>query len=136
MKKSIASFLILLSSIFFTSHAQNASTLSKPDYMGTFCLVTQTSLDTNFFRIDLSQLSTEFSKIYFKNYYLEQDYFHTKIKTYNISAGEAIIAVPIKYAVNDFRHFVGNLKKMTDTFNSMYSDAQKIDYIDNHPENN
>jgi len=37
--------------------------------------------------------------------------FHAQIKSYNIEKGEALIAVPKKYSVEDYRHFIANMKK-------------------------
>lgn len=130
MKKIlILSFLFI---IVANIKAQEVLQQTKPDYWGTFCLVSQTIGDTNFFKVDLSQLPTEFEKVYLKNYYLEQDVFHAKIKSYNIEKGEAIIAVPKKYAVEDYRHFMANIKKMTQTANYNFTSAQKENYILTH----
>ncbi|MEI6695075.1 MAG: hypothetical protein WCO13_03310 [Bacteroidota bacterium] len=120
---------------FFTTHqiqAQGVSITPKPDYWGTFCLVSQTVGDTNFFKLDLSQLTSEFEKIYFKFYYLEQDVFHTQLKEYNIEKNTAIIAVPKKYSVEDYRHFMADMKKMTQTAFYNYTADQKLEYIQNH----
>jgi len=95
-------------------------------------LVLQTVGDTNFFKVDLAQLPSEFEKVYFKSYYLEQDVFHTQIKVYDINKDKAIIAVPKKYVVEDYRHFMGNMKKMTQTANNNFTIEQKVEYIRNH----
>ena len=120
---------------FFTTHqiqAQGVSITPQPDYWGTFCLVSQTVGDTNFFKLDLSQLPTEFEKIYFKFYYLEQDVFHAQLKEYNIEKNAAMIAVPKKYSVEDYRHFMADMKKMTQTAFYNYTADQKLEYIQNH----
>ena len=70
--------------------------------------------------------------MYFKFYYLEQDVFHTQIKEYNIDKGEALIAVPKKYTVEDYRYFMATMKKMTKTANYNYTVEQKNKYILNH----
>ena len=132
MKKLIL-FVFIIG--FFTIHqlqAQGVSINPQPDYWGTFCLVSQTVGDTNFFKLDLSQLPPEFEKIYFKFYYLEQDVFHTHLKEYNIEKNYAMIAVPKKYSVEDYRRFMADLKKMTqDAFNN-YTTEQKLEYIQSH----
>jgi len=114
--------------------AQEVSQPAKPDYWGTFCLVSQTIGDTNYFKIDLSQLPSEFEKVYFKFYYIEQDVFHAQIKSYNIEKGEASIAVPKKYTIEDYRHFMANMKKMTQTANYNFTVAEKENYILTHKE--
>ena len=114
--------------------AQEVSQPAKPDYWGTFCLVSQTIGDTNYFKIDLSQLPSEFEKVYFKFYYIEQDVFLAQIKSYNIEKGEASIAVPKKYTIEDYRHFMANMKKMTQTANYNFTVAEKENYILTHKE--
>ncbi len=132
--KKLITFIFLFVIIAFNHviKAQEISQQNKPDYWGTFCLVLQTVGDTNFFKVDLAQLPSEFEKVYFKSYYLEQDVFHTQIKVYDINKDKAIIAVPKKYAVEDYRHFMGNMKKMTQTANNNFTIEQKVEYIRNH----
>ena len=132
MKKLILLVFILG---FFTTHqiqAQGVSITPQPDYWGTFCLVSQTVGDTNFFKVDLAQLPSEFEKIYFKFYYIEQDVFHTQLKEYNIEKNIAMIAVPKKYSVEDYRHFMGDMKKMTQTAAFKFTAEEKLEYIKSH----
>jgi len=132
MKKHII-FAFLFAIFAITNlKAQEVTQQPKPDYWGTFCLVSQTIDDTNFFKVDLTQLPTEFEKVYFKFYYMEQDVFHTQLKEYNIDKGFALVAVPKKYTVEDYRHFMANMKKMTQTANYNYTSEQKNEYILNH----
>ena len=133
MKKLLIAFLFAIIALN-NLKAQEDSQPVKPDYWGTFCLVSQTIADTNFFKVDLTHLPSEFEKVYFKNYYLEQDVFHSQMKSYNVEKEEATIAVPKKYTVEDYRHFMANMKKMTQTANYTYSIDQKKDYILNHKE--
>ncbi len=131
MKNSF--ILVCLFAIFALNTIQAQDTKpEKPDYWGTFCLVSQTVGDTNFFKLDLSQLPSEFEKVYFKSYYQEQDVFHTQIKMYNIEKGEALIAVPKKYKVEDYRHFMADMKKMTQAANYNYTIEQKETYLLNN----
>ena len=134
MKNLITFIFLFLIFALSSTKAQEVSQQGKPDYWGTFCLVSQTVGDTIFFKVDLNQLPSEFEKIYFKFYYIEQDVFHAQIKTYNIAKGEAIIAVPKKYTVADYRYFMANMKKMTETANYIYTTEQKNEYILNHKE--
>ncbi|MFZ4740432.1 MAG: hypothetical protein ACOYLE_04655 [Bacteroidales bacterium] len=132
MKKIIAFSLFIAFFAITNSQSQETIQQNKPDYWGTFCLKTLTVGDTNFFKVDLTQLTSEFEKIYFKYYYLEQDVFHSHINIYNIESGEAIIAVPKKYTIEDYRHFMANMKKMTFTANYNFTIEQKENYIINH----
>jgi len=134
MKKTVIFSLFFLFLTLVKLQAQEVKEANKSDYWGTFCLVSVTVGDSNFFKIDLTQLPSEFEKLYFKSYYSEQDVFHTQIKSYNIEKGEAIIAVPKKYKVEDYRHFMGNMKKMTATANYNFSSEQKWNYVLNHKE--
>jgi hypothetical protein len=131
--KRIIIFAFLLAVVTLNKmQAQEVSQPNKPDYWGTFCLVSQTIKDTNFFKVDLTELPSEFEKVYFKCYYLEQDVFHTQIKVYNIEKSEAMIAVPKKYSVEDYRHFMATMKKMTQAANYNFTLEQKENYILNH----
>jgi hypothetical protein len=129
MNKIITFAFLFAVMLMSNLQAQKTTQTTKPDYWGTFCLVSHTVGDTNYFKVDLTQLPSEFEKIYFKNYYLEQDVFHTQIKKYDVEKGEAIIAVPKKYAVKDYRPFMGDMKKMTNTANNNYTNEQKNNYI-------
>ena len=132
MKKLII-FAFLFAVVAITNlKAQEVTKQPKADYWGTFCLVSQTIGDTNFFKIDLTQLPSEFEKVYFKFYYMEQDVFHAQIKEYNIDKGLALVAVPKKYTVEDYRHFMADMRKMTQTANHNFSSEQKNEYILNH----
>ncbi len=124
-------FFVIITKISFSQEAQN-----KPvtDYWGTFCLVSYTVNDTNYFKVDLTQLPSEFEKVYFKNYFLEQDVFSTRITLYNIKENAAMIAVPEKYKTDEFRHFMANIKKMTLATNYNWNATQKSDYLLNHKE--
>lgn len=134
MKKIIALSIFIAFFAIINLKAQEKSQQDKPDYWGTFCIKTQTVGDTNFFKVDLTQLTSEFEKIYFKCYYKEQDVFHSNIKVYNTQSDEAIIAVPKKYTIEDYRHFMANMKKMTQTANYKFTSVQKENYILNHKE--
>jgi hypothetical protein len=132
MKKINLVFLLFF--VIFTTNLFSQNTQSKPntDYWGTFCVVSTTANDTNYFNVDLTQLLTEFEKVYFKNYFQEQDVFSTSILAYNILENKAIIAVPQKYKIEDFRHFVANIKKMTQTAEYNWTVAQKKEYVLTH----
>ncbi len=129
MKKSI--LFLLLSFVIITKFSFSQEAQNKPgnDYWGTFCLVSYNANDTNYFKVDLTQLPSEFEKVYFKNYFLEQDVFHTRITTYNIQENTAIIAVPQKYKIDDFRHFMADMKKMTFAANYNWDANLKNDYL-------
>lgn len=129
MKKSILFFLLSFVIITKFSFSQEAQNKHGNDYWGTFCLVSYTVNDTNYFKVDLTQLPSEFEKVYFKNYFMEQDVFHTRITTYNIQENTAIIAVPQKYKIDDFRHFMADMKKMTFAANYNWNANQKNDYL-------
>lgn len=132
MKKHLLSLLSVFVIFTTTVFSQNTQTNSTTDYWGTFCLVSNTVNDTNYFKVDLSQFTNEFEKVYFKNYFLEQDVFSSRIKSYNIIENNAYIAVPQKYTVEDFRHFIANMKKMTNTANYNWNTVQKNDYLLNN----
>lgn len=134
MKKSIILllFLVFVKTNLFSQISENPK--SKVDYWGTFCLVKETIADTNYFVIDLKELPSLFERIYFKNYYSEQDVFSSRILTYNTDKDTAVIAVPSKYKVDDFRQFVAYIKKVTHAFNFNYTSEQKKEYINKHIE--
>jgi len=132
MKKSIIFPLLLVFTAINTFSQISENPKPKGDYWGTFCLVKETVSDTNYFIIDLKELPSLFEKIYFKNYYLEQDVFSSRIVNYNIDDGTAIIAVPSKYKVDDYRQFAAYIKKVTYAFNYNYTNEQKQDYINKY----
>ncbi len=132
MKKLIAFCILFVVVLQANTYAQSDVKQSKDDSYGTFCMLTHNVNDTNFYRVDLTQLSTEFKKVYFKYYCLEHDYFNSKFIDYNIIKGEAIVAVPSKYSVADFRHHLANMKKMTDTANFLFDADQKTEYLKSH----
>jgi len=134
MKKSILFSLIFVLASFRVFSQISENPKPKGDYWGTFCLVKETISDTNYFVIDLKELPSLFERIYFKNYFLEQDVFGSRIVTYKTEDEYAIIAVPLKYKVEDFRHFVANIKKITHAFNFNFNNEQKQQYINNHIE--
>lgn len=132
MKKSI-SILVLLISVTISVFSQiTENPKPKGDYWGTFCLVKETIADTNYFVIDLKEIPTIFERVFFKNYFIEQDVFSSRIVTYNTNEDYAVIAVPSKYKVDDFRHFAATIKKVTHAFNQNYSSEQKQEYINKH----
>jgi len=132
MKKLIIFAFLIAIFAMSSLQAQQDSKPNKPDYWGTFCLVSQTIGDTNFFKVDLAQLPSEFEKVYFNFYYKEQDVFHSQIKAYNIEKNEAMIAVPKKYKVEDYRRFMGDMKKMTQTANFRFTLLEKESYLLTH----
>lgn len=135
MKKLNLILLVLFICVTSSVFSQNTQNKPTVDYWGTFCLVSYTANDTNYFNVDLTQLSNEFEKVYLKNYFKEQDVFSTRIILYNTLENKAIIAVPQKYKVEDFRHFMADMKKVTAAFNYNWTVAQKNEYLLNHKEN-
>ncbi len=129
MKK--LNLFVLLFFVIITKFSFSQDTQNKPgnDYWGTFCLVSYTVNDTNYFKVDLNQLPSEFEKVYFKNYFIEQDVFSTIITLYNIQENAALIAVPKKYKIDDFRHFMADMNKMTFTANFNWNSTQKNEYL-------
>ncbi|MCX6230976.1 MAG: hypothetical protein NTZ33_05480 [Bacteroidetes bacterium] len=133
--RKILLFVLFLAFIGITAiqaQENNAPYRPKPDDWGTFCLVSSTVGDTNYFKLDLNQIATEFEKIYLKYYYIEQDVFHTNIKEYSIENGTAMIAVPKRYAIEDYRHFMAMMKKMAFTANYNFTNEEKAAYLENH----
>jgi hypothetical protein len=134
MKKIFISalFALILLTNVLESQENTQPYRPKPDDWGSFCLVSYTHADTNYFKIDLKQIVTEFEKIYLKYYYLEQDVFHTKIIYYNIEASEALIAVPKRYDVEEYKHFMATMKKMAFTANYNFNNEERATYLENH----